>query len=83
VVVGARANRAFLNRAVSYLAGPCSIQQFVDVGPSLPAPGNTYQVAQAIAPQSKVVYVDNDVTSRVVHTVANAEYDYYLGGCFL
>src|SRR5262249_16909137 len=33
---------------------------FVDVGPGLPAPGNTHQVAQAIAPESKIVYVDND-----------------------
>jgi hypothetical protein len=60
VVVGARANRAFLSRAVRYLAGQRGIRQFLDIGPGLPAPGNTHEVAQAIAPQSKIVYVDND-----------------------
>ncbi len=60
VVVGARANRAFLARAVRYLAGQRGIRQFLDIGPGLPAPGSTHQVAQAIAPQSRVVYVDND-----------------------
>jgi hypothetical protein len=60
VVAGARANRAFLARAVRYLAGERGIGQFVDVGPGLPAPGNTHQVAQAIAPRSKIVYADND-----------------------
>jgi len=60
VVAGARANRAFLARAVRYLAGPCGIRQFIDVGPGLPAPDSTHQVAQAIAPQARVVYVDND-----------------------
>jgi hypothetical protein len=60
VVAGARSNRAFLARAVRYLAGPCGIRQFLDVGPGLPAPGATHTVAQAIAPQSRIVYVDND-----------------------
>jgi SAM-dependent methyltransferase len=60
VVAGARANRAFLARAVRYLAGPCGIRQFLDIGPGLPAPGATHTVAQAIAPQSRIVYVDND-----------------------
>ena len=60
VVAGARANRAFLARAVRYLAGPQGVRQFIDIGPGLPAPGNTHQVAQAIAPASKIVYVDND-----------------------
>jgi hypothetical protein len=60
VVAGARANRAFLARAVRYLAGPCGIRQFLDVGPGLPAPDATHTVAQAIAPQCRVVYVDND-----------------------
>jgi len=60
VVAGARANRAFLARVVRYLAGECGIRQFVDIGPGLPAPGNTHDLAQAIAPDSKVVYVDND-----------------------
>ena len=43
-----------------YLAGQRGIGQFLDVGPGLPAPGSTHTVAQAIAPQSRVVYVDND-----------------------
>lgn len=60
VVAGARANRAFLARAVRYLAGPCGIRQFVDIGPGLPTPDSTHTVAQAIAPPSKIVYVDND-----------------------
>ena len=57
---GARANRAFLARAVRYLAAQRGIRQFVDIGPGLPAPQATHAVAQAIAPQSKIVYVDND-----------------------
>src|SRR5260221_6872088 len=60
VVAGARGNRAFLARAVRYLAGPCRISQFVDIGPGLPAPGATHTVGQAIDPQTRVVYVDND-----------------------
>src|SRR6266699_4542853 len=60
VVAGARANRAFLARVVRYLAGERGIRQFIDIGPGLPAPGNSHQVAQAIAPESKIVYVDND-----------------------
>jgi hypothetical protein len=60
VVAGARANRAFLARAVRYLAGERGVRQFLDIGPGLPAPGNTHEVAQAIAPDSRVVYVDND-----------------------
>ena len=60
VVAGARANRAFLARVVRYLAGECGIRQFLDIGTGLPAPASTHQVAQAIAPDSRVVYVDND-----------------------
>jgi hypothetical protein len=60
VVAGARANRAFLGRVVRYLAGQRGIRQFVDVGPGLPAPAATHEVAQAVAPGSRIVYVDND-----------------------
>jgi len=56
----ARADRAFLGRAVRYLAGEAGIRQFLDVGTGLPTANNTHQVAQAIAPESRVVYVDND-----------------------
>ena len=60
VVAGARANRAFLSRVVRYLAAECGIRQYLDIGTGLPAPDSTHQVAQAIAPDSRVVYVDND-----------------------
>ncbi len=56
----ARADRAFLGRAVRYLAGEAGIRQFLDVGTGLPTADNTHQVAQAIAPESRIVYVDND-----------------------
>jgi hypothetical protein len=60
VVAGARANRAFLARVVRYLAAECGIRQFLDIGTGLPSAANVHQVAQAIAPESRVVYVDND-----------------------
>jgi O-methyltransferase involved in polyketide biosynthesis len=56
----ARADRAFLGRAVRYLAAGAGIRQFLDIGTGLPTAGNTHEVAQAIAPESRVVYVDND-----------------------
>jgi hypothetical protein len=58
--VAARENRAFLGRAVSYLAAEAGIRQFLDIGTGLPTTGNVHEVAQAIAPTSRVVYVDND-----------------------
>jgi hypothetical protein len=54
-----RQNRAFLQRAVRYLAG-AGIRQFLDIGTGLPSADNTHEVAQAVAPDSRVVYVDND-----------------------
>ncbi len=54
-----RANRAFLARAVRYLAGT-GITQFLDIGTGLPASNNTHEVAQAVAPDARVVYVDYD-----------------------
>jgi len=59
-VAGARANRAFLARAVRYLAAECGIRQFLDIGTGLPAPGSTHELAQQIAPGCTVAYVDND-----------------------
>jgi S-adenosyl methyltransferase len=56
----ARANRAFLGRAVRYLAADAGMRQFLDIGTGIPTAGNTHQVAQEIAPQSRVVYVDYD-----------------------
>jgi S-adenosyl methyltransferase len=60
IALGAQANRAFLGRAVRYLAGEAGIRQFLDIGTGIPTAGNTHQVAQAIAPESRVVYVDYD-----------------------
>jgi hypothetical protein len=56
----ARAERAFLVRATRFLAGPARIRQFLDVGSGLPAGGNTHEIAQRIAGDTGVVYVDND-----------------------
>jgi hypothetical protein len=56
----ARANRAILGRAVGYFAREAAVRQFLDMGTGIPTAGNTYVVAQAIAPGSRVVYVDND-----------------------
>ena len=56
----ARANRAFLARSVRYLAAEVGIRQFLDIGTGLPTANNTHEVAQSAAPDSRVVYVDND-----------------------
>jgi hypothetical protein len=56
----ARASRAFQARAIRFLAAEAGIQQFLDVGAGLPAAGNTHEVAQGIAPETRVVYVDHD-----------------------
>ena len=55
-----RANRAFLARAVRYLAGEAGIRQFLDIGTGIPSADNTHQVAQAVAPSARIVYADND-----------------------
>ena len=60
IVQLARAARAFLTCAVQYLAGEAGIRQFLDVGTGLPTVNNTHEVAQSIAPESRVVYADND-----------------------
>jgi S-adenosyl methyltransferase len=57
---GVRANRAFLARVVRYLADEAGIRQFLDIGTGIPTASNTHEVAQAIAPDARVVYVDND-----------------------
>ncbi|MEV0132714.1 SAM-dependent methyltransferase [Dactylosporangium sp. NPDC050688] len=59
VVALARANRAFLGRSVRFLA-ESGVRQFLDLGTGLPAPDNTHEVAQRVAPDARVVYVDND-----------------------
>src|SRR5580692_10891 len=58
--IAARENRAFLGRAVRYLAAEAGIRQFLDIGTGLPTTNNVHEVAQAVAPASRVVYVDND-----------------------
>jgi hypothetical protein len=55
-----QAGRAFLMRAVRYLAAEEGIRQFLDVGTGIPAANNTHEVAQLAAPDSRIVYVDND-----------------------
>jgi hypothetical protein len=55
-----RANRAFLRRAARFLAGEAGIRQFLDIGTGIPTAGNTHEVAQEIAPDIRVVYVDYD-----------------------
>ena len=60
ITVVARSSRAFLKRAVTFLAVEAGIRQFLDVGTGMPTAENTHQVAQAAAPEARIVYVDND-----------------------
>ncbi|WP_431783568.1 SAM-dependent methyltransferase [Streptomyces chumphonensis] len=56
----ARADRALLGRAVRHLTGEVGIRQFLDIGTGLPTADNTHEVAQHVAPDARIVYVDND-----------------------
>ena len=60
LVFSVRANRAFLARAVRFLVGTAGIRQFLDIGTGIPTANNTHEIAQRIAPESRIVYVDND-----------------------
>jgi hypothetical protein len=60
VRISVRENRAFLGRAVRYLAAEAGIDQFVDIGSGLPNVGNVHEVAQALSPPARIVYVEND-----------------------
>ncbi|PKK12570.1 SAM-dependent methyltransferase [Thermomonospora sp. CIF 1] len=60
IVDVARHSRAFLRRAVRYLAEEAGVRQYLDIGTGLPTADNTHEVVQRIAPDSRVVYVDND-----------------------
>jgi hypothetical protein len=60
ILDSARGNRAFLARAVRFLAVECGIRQFLDIGTGIPTANNTHEVAQSVAPESRIVYVDND-----------------------
>jgi hypothetical protein len=60
IVESVRANRAFLARVVRFLAGEAGITQFLDIGTGIPAADNTHEVAQAVVPTARIVYVDYD-----------------------
>jgi O-methyltransferase involved in polyketide biosynthesis len=60
IVTIARGSRSFLDRAIRYLATEAGIRQFLDVGTGLPTVDNTHQIAQRVAPEARIVYVDND-----------------------
>jgi S-adenosyl methyltransferase len=60
IVLSARANRAFLARVVTFLATEAGVCQFLDIGTGIPSANNTHEVAQSVAPESRIVYVDND-----------------------
>lgn len=60
IVDAARAFRSFLFRGIRYLADDAGVRQFLDVGTGLPTFDNTHEIAQGVAPESRIVYVDND-----------------------
>jgi hypothetical protein len=60
IVTIAKQCRQFLIRAVRFLASEAGIRQFLDIGTGLPTMENTHEVAQQVAPESRIVYVDND-----------------------
>jgi hypothetical protein len=60
IPLSARANRAYQARVVRFLAGEAGIRQFLDIGTGIPTANHTHQVAQSVAPESRIVYVDND-----------------------
>src|SRR3984885_1083209 len=60
LVFSVRANRAFLARAVRFLTTEMGIRQFLDIGTGIPSANNTHEVAQSVAPECRIVYVDND-----------------------
>jgi len=69
IAVIARASRDFMGRAVRYLVGEAGIRQFLDIGTGLPTFNSTHEVAQQVAPESRIVYVDNDPVV-LAHAVA-------------
>jgi trans-aconitate methyltransferase len=60
LALSVRANRAFLARTVRFLAAEAGIRQFLDIGTGIPTANNTHEVAQRVAPSSRIVYVDHD-----------------------
>jgi hypothetical protein len=77
IVIMAQQSRRFLIRVVRHLAAEAGVRQFLDVGTGLPTMQNTHEVAQRIAPESRIVYVDNDpmvlVHARALLVGATAE----------
>jgi hypothetical protein len=67
-----RAQWAFLRRAVRYLARDAGIRQDLDIGTGIPSAGNVHEVAQEIAPSSRVLYVDNDFAPAAMAALAAA-----------
>lgn len=68
-----RANRNFLGRAVRYLAREAGVRQFLDIGTGIPSVDNVHGVAQQVAPESRIVYVDNDpIVLAHAHTLLNS-----------
>ncbi|MEU6807449.1 SAM-dependent methyltransferase [Streptomyces sp. NPDC046831] len=77
----ARADREFLGRAVRHLVAEEGIRQFLDIGTGLPTADNTHEVAQRIAPESRIVYVDNDPivlahAAALLHSTPEGSTDY-------
>jgi len=60
VRIASRENRAFLGRTVRFLASEAGVRQFLDIGSGLPTANNVHEIAQRAAPESRVVYADND-----------------------
>jgi hypothetical protein len=82
LIDAARADRGFLVRAVTHMVKEAGIRQLLDIGTGLPTVSNTHQVAQAIAPECRVVYVDNDpmvlAHARVLLVSSEAGSTHYL-----
>jgi hypothetical protein len=78
----ARESRYFIARVVRYLAGEAGIRQFLDIGTGLPSHDNTHEIAQRVAPDARVVYVDNDplvlAHARALLTSASEGGTYYI-----
>ncbi|MEW2523018.1 SAM-dependent methyltransferase [Actinacidiphila alni] len=60
VVLGARANREFLRRAVRYLVEECGVRQIIDIGTGIPTSPNTHEIAHEVSPDVRIAYIDND-----------------------
>ncbi|HKS99878.1 MAG TPA: SAM-dependent methyltransferase [Rugosimonospora sp.] len=76
IIEGAWANRGFLQRAVTRMAGPWGIRQFIDVGAGMPTQRNTHEVAAEVRPDARVLYVDNDpqVIARAGQLLVDADH---------